>query len=59
MDFIPILIIIALVAIFEPGNEEINDYCRNAVAEGEFDSRIECWNEYHQFRDEIPNIAAR
>jgi len=44
---------------FEPGNVEINSYCKKAVA-GEaketFASRKECWDYYHEYREDIPKL---
>tara|TARA_B100001750_G_scaffold246740_1_gene270050 strand:+ start:919 stop:1086 length:168 start_codon:yes stop_codon:yes gene_type:complete len=54
MDLVVPLILVAVTFIFEPGNTEINNYCRSAVADGTFKSRIECWNYYHEYRDDIP-----
>jgi len=51
-------IILVLTLIYEPGNVEINNYCKYAVEQEEFDSRVECWNTYHEFRDDIPIIDA-
>ena len=42
--------------IFEPGNQKINAYCKQAVIDGEFDSRKLCWDYYHEYRDDIPDI---
>ena len=45
-----------MTLIFEPGNEDINNFCRKAVSEGIFESRIQCWDEYKDFRDQIPEL---
>ena len=58
MDALLILVIVVLTAIYGPGNEKINDYCRKAVAgetEETFDSRIDCWKQYKDYRDAIPS----
>jgi hypothetical protein len=42
-----------------PGNEKINNYCKKAVAgetEESFSSRKDCWDSYHEYRDEIPEL---
>ena len=51
MDLIaPIAFFLALL-IFQPGNKELNEYCTKAVNDGTFQSRIECWNYYKDYRD--------
>ena len=53
------LLIVILLAVFTPGNTKINEYCSHAL-EGNtsetFENRAECWNYYHEYRDEIPEI---
>lgn len=56
MDLVVPLILVVVTFIYEPGNVEINNYCRGAVEDEIFDSKIECWNHYNEYRDEIPNV---
>ena len=56
MDIALAVLVIITVFIFEPGNEKINAYCKQAVIDGEFYSRKLCWDYYHEYRDDIPDI---
>jgi hypothetical protein len=52
---LPLSLIIATI-IYEPGNVKINNFCREAVSVGIYETRKECWDEYHEYRDEIPEL---
>ena len=57
MDILVALAVLVVTAVYEPGNKKINDYCRKATegkTEETFDSRIDCWKYYKNYRDEIP-----
>tara|TARA_B100000131_G_scaffold221919_1_gene213493 strand:+ start:5346 stop:5525 length:180 start_codon:yes stop_codon:yes gene_type:complete len=59
METLIVGLVLFVVAIFEPGNVEINDYCRASLegkTEETFGSRKECWDEYNQYRDAIPKL---
>mgnify|MGYP000257910347 CR=1 FL=1 len=59
MDVLLGAVFILVLFIFEPGNEKINTYCRASLAgdtEEKFSSRKECWDKYHEYRDEIPSV---
>tara|TARA_B100000214_G_scaffold264706_1_gene195978 strand:- start:410 stop:661 length:252 start_codon:yes stop_codon:yes gene_type:complete len=44
MDIAVSIIIVTLLAVYQPGNKELNDLCKEEVAKGEFETRIQCWN---------------
>ncbi len=59
MDLLLGSLVLLVLYIFEPGNEEINAYCTASLAgetSEEFSSRKECWDAYHEYRDEIPTL---
>ena len=62
MDIVLGAIFILVLLVFEPGNEKINAYCTAAIdlederTSEKFDKRIECWNHYHEYRDDIPDL---
>jgi len=61
MDILIAGLVLIVIAIFEPGNVEINEHCLATLkgqTEDTFDSRKQCWDYYHQYRDGIPNTAA-
>ena len=55
MDLVVPIILVIVTIIYQPGNAQINGYCKYAVEEAEeFTSRKECWDHYTDYRDEIP-----
>jgi|TARA_B110000908_G_C10227085_1_gene438532 hypothetical protein len=56
MDVGIALIAMLVVFILEPGNEKINAYCTYAIETNEFESRKLCWDYYHEYREDIPDI---
>ena len=59
MDIALSVIFGLVLLVFEPGNGKINSYCKKAVAEEteeSFSSRKNCWDHYHEYRDEIPEL---
>ena len=54
MELVVPLVLVMVTLIYEPGNAEINNYCKKAVKDGTFKSRIECWDYYKNYRDDIP-----
>lgn len=56
MDIVLVVGFFITLFIYEPGNKKINDYCRYAVDEEIHSSRMECWNTYNEWRDDIPEM---
>ena len=44
MDIAISVILLVVLAIYQPGNKELNDLCTEQVAKGKFETRIQCWN---------------
>jgi len=56
VDLVVRIILVVLTIVYQPGNENINAYCKHAVEEAEeFTNRKECWDYYKDYRDEIPS----
>ena len=56
MDVVLVVGFFLTLLVFEPGNEKINTYCKQAVIDKEFESRKLCWDYYHEYREDIPDI---
>lgn len=56
MEILVPLSIIVLTFIYEPGNVEINNFCREAVSVGVYENRKQCWDDYHDYREDIPEL---
>jgi hypothetical protein len=56
MDVVLVVGFFLTLLVFEPGNEKINAYCKQAVIDKEFESRKLCWDYYHEYREDIPDI---
>ena len=54
MDIALVVSFLLVLFVFEPGNEKINKYCKQAVIDKEFESRKSCWDYYTDYRDTIP-----
>lgn len=54
MDIALVVSFLLVLFVFEPGNKEINKYCKQAVIDKEFESRKSCWDYYTDYRDTIP-----
>ena len=50
MDIVVTLGLVLLVAIYEPGNRELNETCRQDVADGVHESMIQCRDWYRPNR---------
>ena len=50
MDIAVSIILVTLLAVYQPGNKELNDLCKEEVAKGEFETRMQCWN-WHRPND--------
>ena len=50
MDIAVSIILVTLLAVYQPGNKELNDLWKEEVAKGEFETRIQCWN-WHRPND--------
>ena len=54
MDIALVVAFLITLFVFEPGNVEINAYCKAAVQSEEFESRKSCWEYYTDYREDIP-----
>jgi len=50
MDYLIITGILVMVAVFEPGNKELNETCRQEVVDGIHESMIQCREWYRPSR---------
>lgn len=51
MDILFSVILVGILLVYQPGNKELNTYCKKAVEEKTFQTRMECWNYYKDVRD--------
>ena len=50
MDIVVSLGLVLLLVVFEPGNKELNETCRQEVADGKHESMMQCREWYRPSR---------